>query len=217
MMLHLIRHAETRENAEGRIQGHKIDGPLNDVGIAQAQALARHYAREATDGHRIAVVYTSPLRRAVATAKAIAARAEVTDPVVDARLREIDWGHHSGKLNVGPTRADMDRILQAWDEGDLSARALGGEAPANAWERASAAVSEIIERHGNETIIVVAHGRIIKILMSGLLHGHLHHMERYPQANTGATILEGPHPWRLRVSNQIAHLRGLRAREERAS
>lgn len=217
MLIHLIRHAETRENAEGRIQGHRIDGPLNDVGIAQTQALARHYAREASDGRRVAVVYTSPLQRAVATANAIAAHADASDPIVDARLREIDWGHHSGKPNAGPTRVDMDRVLRAWDEGDLSARTLGGEAPADAWERASAVIHEIAQQHGDATIIVVAHGRINKILMSGLLHGHLHHMERYPQANAGVTILEGPYPWRLLASNQIAHLAGLRAREERAS
>lgn len=217
MRLHLIRHGETRHNAEGRIQGDLLDDDLNDVGRAQADALWRHYAEERLRGLTVSAVYTSPLRRARATAQRIAEALGRPDPVALPGLREISWGHHMGKLNTGATQLEMTRVLTAWERGDLGASVLGGETPGAAWERASAHLAGLFERHERDDIVVVAHGRINKAILSGLLHGHLHHMERYPQANAAINILEGPHPWRLLVANETRHLAGLRALDERAS
>lgn len=217
MRLHLLRHGETRHNAEGRIQGDALDDGLNDVGRAQAAALARHYARAQAEGSRVVRVYASPLQRALQTATAIADALGLSEPTVLHGLREISWGHHMGRLNAGPTRTDMVRILDAWDQGDLSAKALGGETPGEAWQRAMLDLSPVIERHADEEVLIVAHGRINKVLTSGLLHGHLHHMDRYPQANASISILAGPAPWRLLASNVTTHLAGLRTMDERAS
>lgn len=38
--LYFVRHGETAWNVEGRIQGH-LDIPLNDIGLAQADAVGR--------------------------------------------------------------------------------------------------------------------------------------------------------------------------------
>lgn len=216
MRLHLIRHGETRHNAEQRIQGDLLDDDLNGVGEAQAQALWRHYAHERLRGLTVSAVYSSPLRRALATASRVAAALDLPEPRTLHGVREVSWGHHMGKVNVGSTLIDMTRVLHAWEGGDLSARVLGGESPAEAWARASHDLAAIAERHERDDVILVAHGRINKVLMSGLLHGHLHHMERYPQANAAISILEGPHPWRLLSSNITRHLEGLRTLDERA-
>lgn len=217
MRLHLIRHGETRHNAEGRIQGDLLDDDLNDVGRAQADALWRHYARERMRGLTVSAVYTSPLRRARTTAQRIAAALDLPEPTSLHGLREISWGHHMGRLNTGSTQLEMSRVLTAWEQGDLSARVLGGETPVAAWERAVADLAEVFVRHERDDVIVVAHGRINKTILSGLLHGHLHHMERYPQANAAINLLEGPAPWRMVHANSTGHLEGLRSLDERAS
>lgn len=217
MRLHLIRHGETRHNAEGRIQGDEVDDGLNEVGRAQADALAGHYASERVRGLVVSRVYTSPLRRARHTATRIADALDLPEPIVLAGLREISWGHHMGRLNTGATRVDMARILDAWDKGQHSVKALGGEAPGEAWDRAMKDLAPVIERHEHDDILVVAHGRINKILTSSLLHGHLHHMERYPQSNASISILAGPEPWRLVVNNVTSHLQGVRTLDERSS
>lgn len=217
MRLHLIRHGETRHNAEQRIQGDSLDDDLNEVGRAQADALWNHYARLRLNGLTVSAVYTSPLRRARSTASRIAEALDLPEPHVLHGLREISWGHHMGKVNVGSTRADLERVLTAWERGDLEARVLGGETPGEAWARATRDIGPLLPKHEHDDIVLVAHGRMNKILLSGLLHGHFHHMERYPQANASIHVLDGPKPWRLLTSNETRHLESLRTLDERAS
>lgn len=217
MRIHLVRHGETRHNAEGRIQGDVLDDGLNGVGRAQADALYQHYASERFRGLFVAAVYTSPLRRARETAERIAAALDLPEPKPLHGLRELSWGQHNGKLNTGPVRAEMERVLSSWGSGDLGAATLGGETPGQGWERAIKDVAPLIDRHANDDVIIVAHGRMNKILTSGLLHGHLHHMDRYPQANASITYLEGPHPWRVASANVTRHLGPLRALDERSN
>ncbi|HET6403526.1 MAG TPA: histidine phosphatase family protein [Candidatus Thermoplasmatota archaeon] len=217
MRLHIVRHGETRHNLEGRIQGDLLDDDLTEVGHAQAEALRRHYAHERERGLVAACVYTSPLLRARSTARRIAEGLDLPAPTELPGMREVSWGEHMGKLNEGETRADMERVLRSWDEGRLDARAPGGETPHDAWTRAMRDLAPVLERHADDTVILVGHGRINKIVTSGLLHGDLAHMEAYPQANAGITILEGPDPWRVVAPNRTQHLVGLRALEERVS
>jgi broad specificity phosphatase PhoE len=114
-------------------------------------------------------------------------------------------------------RQDLERILRAWESGDLGASVLGGETPGQAWERAVKDVAPLSERHAHDDIVIVGHGRLNKILTSGLVHGHLHHMEHYPQANAGITLVDGPRPWRVVSGNTTRHLGGVRALDERHS
>lgn len=84
-MLIVVRHGRTAANAAGRLLG-RADPPLDDVGIAQAAAVA---ARLADLG--VVRVVTSPLQRARETAAVIAAVAGV-EPEVDERWVEVDYG-----------------------------------------------------------------------------------------------------------------------------
>ena len=81
----LIRHGETDWNVAGRYQG-QADPTLNNRGLEQAHQLARELRSSPLD-----VIYTSPLLRAVQTAKIIM---EVLDLHLreDSRLMEIHQG-----------------------------------------------------------------------------------------------------------------------------
>lgn len=217
MRLHLVRHGETRHNVEGRIQGDHIDDDLNENGYAQAEALGRYYTRERVRGLTVSAVYSSPLKRARSTGAKIAEALDLPSPAILHGAREVSWGHHMGKLNEGSTLDDMARVLNAWDKGDLGAHVEGGETPAQAWARAIHGITPLVEMHRRDDIVLVAHGRINKIITSGLLHGHLRHMDHYPQANASITLLEGPDPWRLVAPNRTRHLEGIRALDERVS
>jgi broad specificity phosphatase PhoE len=89
--LYLLRHGETEWNREGRIQGSQ-DSPLTARGRAQATAQADILAREVPQMWQLAR-YCSPLRRARDTAR-IALDGLV--PVIDRRLREVDFGAWEG-------------------------------------------------------------------------------------------------------------------------
>ena len=64
-----IRHGETAWNVDTRLQGH-LDIPLNEVGLRQAQ----HLAKALVQGDAIDAIYASDLSRAHTTALAIAQR-----------------------------------------------------------------------------------------------------------------------------------------------
>ena len=64
--LHAVRHGETDYNLEDRVQGSH-NSVLTELGQAQARALAGRFA-----GAPLAAVYSSPLKRALQTAQAIA-------------------------------------------------------------------------------------------------------------------------------------------------
>jgi broad specificity phosphatase PhoE len=64
--VYLARHGRTAFNAEDRMRGLS-DPPLDEVGIAEAEKLAKALADKGP-----ATVISSPLQRAVATAQSIA-------------------------------------------------------------------------------------------------------------------------------------------------
>lgn len=86
-MIYIIRHAKTDMNSRKALQG-RSDRPLNGEGREQAAAAA-----EALAGVTFSKVFSSPLRRALETARIVVPYA---DPVTDERLTEMDYGPYEG-------------------------------------------------------------------------------------------------------------------------
>ncbi len=89
MRLLLIRHAESVGNRELRLQG-RTDFPLTKRGLRQAEELAASLT-----GRQVIAVYSSPIRRTLDTAEAIAGRLGLTVEA-QAALQEYDFGEMSG-------------------------------------------------------------------------------------------------------------------------
>ncbi len=88
-MIYLIRHGQTALNKANVLQG-RSDHPLNEQGERQAAETGRLLQEQ---GIRFDAVYTSPLIRAVQTARIIAGDAPL---YVDERLTEMDYGPYEG-------------------------------------------------------------------------------------------------------------------------
>ena len=86
-MIYIIRHGQTEMNQRKVLQG-RSDYPLDETGVAQARTAA-----ERLKDIRFDRVYTSPLKRAIQTAKIIAPSVE---PVIEDRLIEMDYGPYEG-------------------------------------------------------------------------------------------------------------------------
>ena len=86
-MIYIIRHGQTEMNHRGVLQG-RSDHPLNAAGIAQAEEAA-----SLLRGIPFSAVYTSPLTRALQTARIVAPGIV---PMVDPRLVEMDYGPYEG-------------------------------------------------------------------------------------------------------------------------
>ena len=88
-MIYVIRHGQTELNSAHALQG-RSDAPLNERGKEQAREVGRLLAaRGVTFSH----VFSSPLQRAVQTAKIVAPYATVQ---CDERLIEMDYGPYEG-------------------------------------------------------------------------------------------------------------------------
>ena len=96
MNIWFVRHGETANNKEKLLQG-RSDAPLNENGISQAEK-ARNFFE--SKGISIDAVYSSPLCRAVKTARIIAGEdAEITE---DELLIEMDYGPFEGTSLLKP-------------------------------------------------------------------------------------------------------------------
>lgn len=89
--VHLIRHGETEWAKSGRHTG-RTDVPLTEIGRRQATAIRRKLA-----GRSFAVVLSSPLSRALETARLAGFGDRV---VADPDLREWDYGVYEGRTSV---------------------------------------------------------------------------------------------------------------------
>ncbi len=88
-MVYIVRHGQTHLNKSGRLQG-RSDHPLNEQGIAQAETVAEWFRKQ---GISFCRVYSSPLARAVETARIISGSDDIK---TDDRLIEMDYGPYEG-------------------------------------------------------------------------------------------------------------------------
>jgi alpha-ribazole phosphatase len=167
-----VRHAEPHEDMHGRIYG-RLDVELSERGIAHAEQIAAALAAEAP-----ACVYTSPLRRAVATASALSAA-----PVVVADLREIDFGELEG-LTVEEA-AERYPVETLWADGFP-----GGESVEAVRTRAVAAAHDIARRHPGETVVAVSHAVVIRTILADALAMAPAALLRLDQSYGGISVVE---------------------------
>lgn len=145
--------------------------PLSETGHAQAEALARRLA-----GCGVRQVYSSPLERTDATARAITAACGLPDPIGAEPLLEIDMGDWTGR----PFAAfGDDPAWRAWNEQRGTARIPGGETMAEAQARIVSFMDLIARRHDGETVALVSHSDMIKSAICHVLGLPLDMMLRF--------------------------------------
>ncbi|HET6794782.1 MAG TPA: histidine phosphatase family protein [Acidimicrobiales bacterium] len=145
-MIVLVRHGQTAANASRLLLG-RADPPLTELGLRQARAAAGVV-------DRAALIVSSPLGRARQTAEVIAGEGPV---VVDDRWIELDYGEYDGRpLDQVPTE-----IWDRWRT-DASYCPPGGESLATLGERVRDACTELLDRAGDQDVVVVSHVSPIK-------------------------------------------------------
>ncbi|MBN2564085.1 MAG: histidine phosphatase family protein, partial [Candidatus Eisenbacteria bacterium] len=145
----VVRHGETELNTQGVFRG-RFDAALNERGMRQAESVARALADPP-----LAAVYSSPLLRAMDTARAIAA-AHGLDPVSDEAFNNIDLGDWQGVPKAAVKR-DHPELWRLWMEDPDALRIPGAESLADVRERTLARAIELVGRHEGHRIAVVTH------------------------------------------------------------
>lgn len=93
MFLIFARHGQTESGAENRYEG-ATDSPLTPLGKQQAKLLAKFCQKE-----KIKKIYSSPLGRALKTAREVAKVCQLKINVVN-KLKEICYGEWEGKASI---------------------------------------------------------------------------------------------------------------------
>lgn len=194
----LVRHAESEANEAGAWQG-RGDAALSDAGRAQVEALAARVG--AWGDRRDLLVLTSPLGRAVETARAF-----VADPQPEDDLIEIDLGRWEGIPLEVVASTDRARLRQIYGGGDEPFGETGerwSEAASRMW----AVIDAVADRVGpGGRAVLVTHGGTIDAVLGRLLPTVTRRPHRMA-ANTSLTHLVGePGDWRLARFNDTAHL-----------
>jgi phosphoserine phosphatase len=203
MKILLARHGETPWNAEGRYQG-QIDIPLSAHGEQQARLLG-----DRLRDVQITRAVASPLSRAKRTAEFALGEQRASQLQFDEGLKEIAHGEWEGLLASEIRERDAER-LRAWREQPESVLmpGTGGENLAMVLERAWPAFSKACEGlHDGDTLLVVAHDAVNRVLLCKILGLPLAKLWGFRQAPTTLNLLEGETVEQLEVVrlNDCAH------------
>jgi broad specificity phosphatase PhoE len=200
----LARHGQTIWNVGASPEGERfrgrIDLPLNELGSAQAVALSERLAREP-----IAAIYASPLKRAIATAEPTAERLGLTVQTLEGII-DINYGEWQEHLHAEVAERYPDLYRQWIDEPHL-ARIPGGESLDEVRDRTMAALHAVMAEHDRETILLVAHQVINKVLVCAILGLDNSHFWRIRQDNGCFNIFEyGNGAFTAVLINDTCHL-----------
>ena len=200
MKLILVRHGETYWNEERRVQGGGSDIELNDAGLRQARKLASFLKNE-----NIAAIASSPLNRAMVTARAIASYHQLPVEVANG-LREIEVGELEG-LPLSDLSTTFAQFLMRWWQGGWSEKLPQGESLVETQERAWKAIEPLLAEHKNETVVVVSHYFVILAIIFKALDLPLKYFTKLKVDPGGVSILEfGDYGTRLVAVNDTSYL-----------
>ncbi len=206
MRLLLIRHAESVGNRELRLQG-QVEFPLTERGRRQAESLAGSLAER-----RVIAVYSSPIRRALDTAEAIAGPLGLTVEVQRA-LQEYDFGKLSG-LTWPEIREQRPQLIEQLLSDSADYPDYPGEEGREPFrQRVCEALWALSERHaGEESVAVVTHAGPIGVFLLDVLQRGYQRPMPFTVDNASVTTVEiaEPQPVRPRAVlvglNDTCHL-----------
>ncbi|KAI0136851.1 histidine phosphatase superfamily [Xylariales sp. AK1849] len=174
MHLLLIRHGESVDNVAGLFAGSR-DSPLTNHGVLQTKRLGAYLASRCDVIGPVTLVFTSNLQRAYQTAEAVAkAQAEAASSLnktgIDINvvqlpdLREKDFGSSEGMKYGSKSKSTPIGTVQVDSESH---------------EAMMVRVNRFIDTHlisvfeqkmpDNGTVVIVAHGIILHVLLKALL------------------------------------------------
>jgi len=156
----LVRHGETEWNKEEIFRGH-ADIDLNETGLKQAQLLAKYLKNE-----KIGAIYSSPLKRAIKTAEAIAALHNL-NVIPCQELIDFNYGSWEG-LPQKTVESKYQVLYEKWLGRPHLVKMPGGESLKDVRKRALGLVERTTLSDGG-TVALVSHRVVHKVIICALL------------------------------------------------
>ncbi len=202
--IYIIRHGETDNNRVHRFQGRGINASINETGRQQAEAIAL-----ALKDVPIQKVVTSSLIRTMETAAPLI---EQSKALVESfpELDEMSFGKYEGSY-IDEIMDAIKELQKKWSSGETDyCIEGGGESPQQVYDRAATKLLEVIENSEEKYIAFMLHGRLIRILLSGLLGLGLSNMQQIKHTNGSINhLVWNGKELEVVELNKIDHLKGV--------
>ena len=196
----LVRHGDVESDTPGRYWGHS-DIPLSAEGIRQAGKIRERLATE-----KIVAIYSSDLRRALNTATIIAIPHQV--PVVPCpELREINFGHFEGMTfeEIKRWRPEAEGL---WWGTDPNVGFPDGESLWALAQRIDCFVERLSNHDLTDTVLVVAHGGSLRMLVCRMIGLDLSHWWQLRIDHASLSVLDSyPGGAVISLLNEVCHLK----------
>ena len=157
-----LRHAQATNNVERVLAGRSEGIPLTEFGMQQAEKIANFL-----EPLKISAIYSSPIERAVHTAKIVSDKLNLQYEMDD-RLTEIDMGIFSGMYYEEMFARHGNIFLKFYQDNPLIAK-NGVETFSSVKKRILDMVNYCSQKHDNENILLVTHMDPIKAMISTVL------------------------------------------------
>lgn len=178
----LMRHGQPEEQVNGRCYG-VLDVNLSDRGERQVLRkvnLLRSLAPK--------IIYTSPAKRASMSARAVAA--ELTLPIQIADdLQEINFGAFEG-FSFDEIQRKYPDEYALWMEEPTKLRFPGGESFEDLSARVQAFLTNLLEMHRLETVLVVSHAGVNRVILAQALDLPARNIFQIDQSYAGVSIID---------------------------
>jgi broad specificity phosphatase PhoE len=201
--VYLVRHGQTAWNV-GEIFRGRADIPLDDTGRKEAEL-----AGEALKDAGIHAVYSSPLSRSMETAQNIAKFHNLTVTPLEA-ITDIGYGEWEGQNNE-QVKAKYPDLHRLWRTEPHKVRFPKGESLGEVRTRTMAALDELVARHKDQNIVVVAHrvpNKVICCALIGLDNSHFWRIQQDTASTNLFTRTNGR--WVVSYLNDTSYLKALR-------
>jgi probable phosphoglycerate mutase len=164
------------------VQGGGSDTELGERGREQAKQVAQALRKE-----RIDAIYSSSLKRAIETAKAIADYHQLkVIPVPD--LKELHTGQLEG-VSLEKTRQSLFQYVVEREQGEGFLKLPGGESLTDLNERVSSTLARILARHTEGVVVLVSHYFVLLTIICNLMLMPLSHLSKLRIEPGGVSVL----------------------------
>jgi probable phosphoglycerate mutase len=161
--IYIARHGETVWNTERRMQG-QFNSPLTALGIKQAGWLAQK-----VEGLAIDVIVTSPLERALDTARILRGTKEI-EIIEESGFKEIYLGSWQGQ-SIEKVKEKYPKIHSNFWTKPEDYVPVDGESFIELTSRVEKAFNDVLVTYPNQNILIVAHAIVIKALLNIVQNG----------------------------------------------
>jgi 2,3-bisphosphoglycerate-dependent phosphoglycerate mutase len=161
----LIRHGQTEWNKIRRWQG-QTDVPLSELGVVQARDVALQLAN-----HTFDVIISSDLQRALQTAVIINEHHN-HEIKLEPLLREQHYGIAQGLMRDEVPQQFSEVEHKPFGQPEPEYNVPEAETYVQLVDRASRILHHIIDTHAGKTVLIVAHGSLIRSLIRYALKNH---------------------------------------------